>query len=111
MEKKCVHYSCNQPVYYEGATLCEAHIKQENARHIVEGDNFVGRVLFYIGIAEIVASIILAFVLGFNAGAYGSEFAPGIFFSVLIGGIVTGMLVIGLAEVIRLLQKISDRQA
>jgi hypothetical protein len=109
MEKKCVHYGCNQPVYYEGATLCEAHIKQENARHVVEGDNFVGRVLFYIGVAEIIASVILAFVFGFDVGPYGQGFAPGIFFSVLIGGIVTGMLAIGLAEVIRLLQKISDK--
>ncbi len=109
MKKKCVHYGCDQPVYYEGATLCAAHIQQENARYKVEGDNFVGRVLFYIGVAEIAASVILAIALGFRIGAYDSGFAPGTFFPILIGGIVTGMLLIGLAEVIRLLQKISDK--
>ncbi len=104
-----MHYGCNQPVYYEGATLCAAHLQQENARHTVEGDNFVGRVLSYIGVMEIAASVILAIVLGFRIGTYDSGFAPGIFFPILFGGIVSGMLLIGLAEVIRLLQKISDK--
>jgi len=103
MAKQCVHYGCNEPVYYEGATLCEAHIHQQNAKLRIEGDNFIGRCLSYFGAACIAASLVLAVVYGVQGDAGKAVFA-------LMGGIVTGMLFIGMAEIIRLLQRIGDKR-
>jgi len=102
MAKKCVHYGCNEPVYYEGATLCEAHLQHQNASLRIEGDNFIGRILSYIGAGIIAASVIMSIVFGIREGL-------GTSILVLISGIVSGMLLVGMAEIIRLLQKISDR--
>jgi len=102
MSKTCARYGCNEPVYYEGATLCEAHIRQQNASLRIEGDNFIGRILSYIGAGMMAAGFILSIVFGIREGF-------GTFVLVLISGIASGMLFVGMGEIIRLLQKISDK--
>lgn len=73
-------------------------------------ENFIAKLLFYIGIIIIFGSIIIGFMSGnlgrTNMSLYSSQFSLLVFISSSIRGIIIGMLFIGFSEVIHLLQDI-----
>ncbi|WP_099157539.1 hypothetical protein [Virgibacillus ndiopensis] len=76
-------------------------------------ENVVAKILFIIGIAEMVVGLLIGIILA-NAGYY-NGFVWSTFLAWTIGGSVTGMLFIGFSEVIKLLhminRKINAREA
>jgi len=76
--------------------------------------NVVATIILWIGYIEMAAALIISFVYGYQddgARYYPeTEFHAEIFFPILFGGFITGMFFIGFAEVIKLLQKISDNK-
>ena len=68
-------------------------------------ENTVSQVLFFIGIIQIIFGFFCGLVFGNDALGY-SEFSWSVFFTWLAVGFVSGMLFIGLAEVIKILHDI-----
>ena len=68
-------------------------------------ENIVSQVLFFIGIIQIIFGFFCGLVFGNDALGY-SEFSWSVFFTWLAVGFVSGMLFIGLAEVIKILHDI-----
>lgn len=77
-------------------------------------ENIVAKVLFTIGVAIMVIGFITGLFVGNANGAMGFEgYESGmvwsLFFSYLFAGIVSGMLFIGLSEIIKLLHSINQQ--
>ncbi|ASK61031.1 hypothetical protein CFK37_01785 [Virgibacillus phasianinus] len=69
-------------------------------------ENIIAKILFIIGVAEITIGIFVGIVFGAANADFGNQFGWGIFFTWSIGGFILGMLFIGFAENIQLLQRI-----
>lgn len=76
-------------------------------------NNSIARLLFVLGILEIIAGFIAGIVFGRGEayGLYGSyyEFSWSLFFIIFLSSLIAGLIVIGFGEVIRLLQDIKDQ--
>ncbi|MFC4558976.1 hypothetical protein ACFO3D_12310 [Virgibacillus kekensis] len=70
------------------------------------GENIVARILFIIGIAQMAIGVLVGLVLG---NQYASLMNWSVFFTWAIGGFILGMLFIGFAENIRLLDAINKK--
>lgn len=68
-------------------------------------ENSVSKTIYYVGIAEMVAGIILGFILGYD----GSDEHWSIVLTWSVTGFVSGMLFLGFSEVIRLLDGIYSK--
>lgn len=69
-------------------------------------ENIVAKILFIIGVAEITIGIFVGLLFGFENAGFGNQFSWGLFFIWSVGGFILGMLFIGFAENIQLLQRI-----
>lgn len=69
-------------------------------------DNFVAKLLFIIGVAQITIGIFVGILFAVEGTGYGNQFRWALFFAWSIGGFMVGMLFIGFAENIQLLQRI-----
>lgn len=69
-------------------------------------ENIVAKILFIIGVAQITIGIFVGILFGFEGAEYGNQFSWALFFTWSVGGFILGMLFIGFAENIQLLQKI-----
>jgi vacuolar-type H+-ATPase subunit I/STV1 len=67
--------------------------------------NTVASVIFFIGIVEIVAGLFLGFYFGYN----GNEIRWSITSPIWVMGFVSGMMLIGFSEVIKLLHSIRQK--
>lgn len=69
-------------------------------------ENTVAKILFIIGVAEITIGVFVGVLFGFEDTGFGSQFGWTLFFIWSMGGFILGMLFIGFAENIQLLQRI-----
>lgn len=75
-------------------------------------DNFVGKILKAIGILTIISGIITGWIMwAIIAKEYNGSIGFGANFVIFGSSFITGMLFIGFAEVIYLLQSINDKEA
>ncbi|WP_404451484.1 hypothetical protein LG329_14285 [Virgibacillus necropolis] len=72
-------------------------------------ENIIAKILFIIGIAQITVGILGGILCAIQVSDYVDTFSWGIFFAWSIGGITIGMLFIGFAENIQLLQRINSK--
>lgn len=77
--------------------------------------NIVGKILVYAGISVMIIGVILSFVMSTltTTTDYGMEYVQvdgGFIILLLIGHIVVGLLLIGLSEIIKLLQELVNNQ-
>ncbi|MBT2736185.1 hypothetical protein [Bacillus sp. ISL-7] len=69
--------------------------------------NPVGKALRVLGIVEIISGVILGLILGNNDEIYGSSINFSVFILWSAAGFVSGMIFVGFAEIIDLLNNIS----
>lgn len=69
-------------------------------------ENIVAKILFIIGVAQITIGIFIGLLFGFEGSGFANQFGWALFFTWSVGGFVIGMLFIGFAENIQLLQRI-----
>jgi len=84
-------------------------------RGSVAVQNIVGKILLYAGISVMLIGVILSFVMSTltTTTDYGIEYVQvdgGFIISLMIGHIVIGLFLIGLSEVIKLLQELVNNQ-
>lgn len=77
--------------------------------------NIVGKILLYAGISIMIIGVILSFVMSTltTTTDYGIEYVQvdgGFIISLFIGHIVIGLILIGLSEIIKLLQELVNKQ-
>lgn len=75
-------------------------------------NNKIAMILRVVAIIEIVCSFIFGGVLGdiFGIGYHGYDFNWGLFFGILIAGFISGIFILGFAEIIQLLQDIKNSE-
>ncbi|MFZ3580108.1 hypothetical protein [Virgibacillus sp. DJP39] len=69
-------------------------------------ENRIAKVLFIVGVAQITIGLFVGIVFGLANVDYGGEFSWALFLTWSIGGFILGILFIGFAENIQLLQRI-----
>lgn len=69
-------------------------------------ENIVAKILFIIGVAQITIGVFVGLLFGFEDAGFGNQFGWTLFFIWSVGGFFLGMLFIGFAENIQLLQRI-----
>ena len=73
-------------------------------------NNKIAMILRVVAIIEIVCGFILGCVLGdtFGIGYYGYDFNWGLCIGIIIAGFISGIFILGFAEIIQLLQDIKN---
>lgn len=68
--------------------------------------NAISSYLYFVGIAIIVIALITGFICFFASSGYRMEYLVSTGFGIIIGGIITGILYIGLGKAIKLLEEL-----
>lgn len=74
--------------------------------------NKMAKILRVIAVIEIICGFIVGGVLGdtFGVGYYGYEFNWGLCIGIIVASLISGIFILGFAEVIQLLQDIKDKK-
>lgn len=68
--------------------------------------NGISSYLYFVGIAIIVIAVITGFICFFASSGYRMEYLVSTGFGIIVGGIITGILYIGLGKAIKLLEEL-----
>ena len=81
----------------------------EPKREVTIYDNLTSNIITITGYIVIVVGIIVGFAMASNKGTYRDEFLFSTAFTIWASSILTGIVLIGLAEIIKLLNSINQK--